>query len=643
MIKMIYIIAALLSTFSLPAETKAEAGAGAEVEVEVETKAEAKAKTETKTKTGVDDEIEIEIDLKEKLKKGLLKSFTENPLINEIVNYQPIEEHHFNLEAPQECGKDSSIKATAKTISCQFHSDGEREVVVSVCDHKKTYCKQEKIKAVVQKIKSTQPKIKENPNLKTLKMQRRVKEKIIARFKVMTPDEAIQAISTKQAALVMISADWCPPCNQVTEFTLQTEVFKNATKDLLLIYVDGDNPASEVWTQKLKTKYYPSFVVLNQNLDRVSVFSSINSKKHVERLNRALKNLNDPLDALAQRIEERKRGDFLRKIKDFFYSNENLIRDQKRHIEYLAAVGKYDEVLSYLESVNAKGVFKDIEMKSYYLSSKEKDEEFLEAFLDLNLNQNLNQNSDPNSNSNSNLNSNSDSDSESNSDPDPDPDPSSYYYYVLRDYCEKTKVEEDFSKACQSYKENYIQSLKVKESWPKQEKMLMGARYSKIKAHLADFFNEEKSKTKSLYARCVQDFDKLYEISPLGKKSRFIRIEQVDCLKSEGEEVEVLKSLAQDYPFEETFHRKLATHYAKNKAFKKALASNQNAIDYSYGYMWIYNVAERANYLRKVSKNKEALTLVEFALSEVVLNKEDTRLNRALKSLRAQYNALRVL
>ena len=397
-----------------------------------------------------------EANLKEQLKKGLLKPATKNPLINEIVDYKPIKGHHFNLEAPQECGKDSSIKATAKTISCQFHSDGAREVIVSLCDHKKTYCKQEKVKVLVQKIKSTQSKIKKSPSLQTLKMQKGVKEKILSRFKVMTPDEAIQAISLKKAAMVMISADWCPPCNQAKEFMLQTEAFKKVTKDLLLIYVDGDSLASEAWNQKLKTRYYPSFVVLNKSLDEVSVFSDIDLEMHIKKLNSALENLDDPLNALDRRIIERQEGGFLRKIKDVVYSNEDLVKDQKRHMEYLKALGKYDEVLTYLEKVDFNKSFEKIKMESYFLSSNEKDEEFLKSFLKQ------------------------------------DPSSSPFYYYALMEYCEKAKVEDNFSKACLDYKENYLQSLVSKENWPEQEKMLMTAIHSKIKANLASFFGEEK-------------------------------------------------------------------------------------------------------------------------------------------------------
>ena len=548
----------------------------------------------------------VEANLKEKLKKGLLKPITSNPLINEVVDIKPIEGHHFNLEAPQNCGKESSIKATAKAISCQFHSDGEREVVVSVCDHKKTYCKQEKVKTQVQKIKSAQSKIKESPSVETLKMQNSVKKKLLSRFKVMTPDEAVQAVPMKKAALVMVSADWCPPCNQAKEFMLQTKDFKEATKNLLLIYVDGDSPASEVWTQKLKTRYYPSFIVLNQDLERVSVFSDINSADHIQKLSAALNHIEDPLSSVEQRITERENGEFLRKVKDFFNSSAFILEDQKRHIGHLKAVGKYDELLAYLEKIESKKAFEFVQKEAYYLSSKEKDEEFLESFLNQ------------------------------------DPSASPFYYYALRDYCQKTKLENQFSKACMGYRGNYLQSLKIEAKWPEEEKSLTSAVYSKIKAKLYDFFEEEK-KAMSFYSQCVEDFEKLYEVSPLGKKSRSVRIEQIGCVKDENQGAEILKTLAKDYPFEETFHRKLARLYAKENKYEKALDNNQRAIDYSYGYMWLYNVAERVKYLKELSREQEALELVESALSEVVLNKEDARTNNALQSLRAQYDTLKVL
>jgi hypothetical protein len=387
---------------------------------------------------------------------------------------------------------------------------------------------------------------------------------------------------------------------------LQTEAFKEATKDLLLIYVDGDSPNSEDWNKKLKTRYYPSFVVLNQDLERVAVFSDINSGAHIKKLNEAISNLDDPLEKVEQRIAERKEGGFLRKIKDFFQSETNFVKDQKRYIEYLASVAKYDEVLDFLDKVEPNDEFEIIKKESHFLSSKENDVEFLKIFLSRS------------------------------------PEESPFYYYALTEFCGKTKKEEEFSEDCLKYKKIYLESIKINKDLPKEEQMLAKAINSKIRANLAEYFGEEEV-SKKLFNQCVQNFEDLYAISPLNKKSRSVRIEQVSCLKEESQSVEILESLVKDYPFEETFHRKLAKHYAKKNNFKKALESNQNAIDYSYGYMWIYNVSERASYIRKASMNQEARELVESALAEVVLSKEDARVNNALKSLRAQYEALKVL
>jgi len=546
-------------------------------------------------------------DIKDSLKKGLLEPATMKPLINETVEYKPIKGHHFNLEAPQECGDDSTIKPTAKTVTCQFHSAGSRDVVVSVCDDEKSYCKQEKIKTEVQAAMSKEPKIKKGPSLETLKMQKEGKKKLLGNFKMMTQDEAVQAIPMKKAALVMVSTEWCPPCNMAKEFMMQTDAFKEATKDMLLIYVDGDSPASTSWMKKLKIAAYPSFAVLNKDLEMVTVFSSVYSNDFVEKVSSALKTLDDPIVSVMQRITERKQGSFLRKLKDFFNSDESIKNDEKRQIEYLASTYKMDELLKNIESMDSKENFVIEELNAKYFTLKEKDEEFLKTVLSQ------------------------------------DPD-DVYYYGALTEFCKKTQDEKTkkFSKECLDYKKTYLAYLgKDHDDLSSAEAKLLSAGNKKSKAELASFFEEPEEKVKALYAECKSQYDDLYELTPLKKKSRTVRLEQISCIKEEGQNLELLISLAKDYPYEETFHRKLSSHYSKNKDYVKALKEAELAVDYSYGGFWVMNMSKKAEVLEKLNRKKEALSVVETALSEVVIDDvDDKRLNYMLKNLRARQSSL---
>ncbi|MEM7646201.1 MAG: hypothetical protein AAF203_04780, partial [Pseudomonadota bacterium] len=71
------------------------------------------------------------------LKKDLSTMSISSPLINEMVAIDPITDHHFNLEAPQNCGEKASIDKNARKIICQFHDSGTHKVTVSVCDNQK--------------------------------------------------------------------------------------------------------------------------------------------------------------------------------------------------------------------------------------------------------------------------------------------------------------------------------------------------------------------------------------------------------------------------------------------------------------------------------------------------------------------------
>jgi thiol-disulfide isomerase/thioredoxin len=499
---------------------------------------------------------------------------------------------------------------TAKKVTCQFHSSGARTVTLSICDDKKTFCKQQKVSLEVQKAKSKNPKINQSPTLSTLKMQKDIKEKLMKDFKVMTTDEAVQAISMKNAALVMVSADWCPPCNYAKEFLLQTEDFKKATKDLLLIYVDGDSPNSKPWIQKLKTFFYPSFVVLNKDLKVVSVSSEISSDKFIKFLNKGISNLDDPISDLNQRLAQRNSGSLLRKAKDFFKADKSLQEDKKRQLEYLLARGKFKEVLSNIKNIEDKDLYKAYELDSKFYVSMFGDKDvikdktlFHKEYLDQN------------------------------------PDDMIDYLGVLKEFCEdfkkdKTSVSSECLDYINSYKK-YLQSSvdhkKGVDSLAEKEHLKM--RLAVDNASLAEITGDIKASNK-FYKECRDSLKSLFKYSPLKEKSRTLRMTELSCVKDKSKKIALLKDLAKDYPYESTFHTKLFYFYKKNKDVAKALESNQKALDFSYGSIWLNNVNSRVNYLIELNRNKEALELADKTLNEVELSKNDLRTERQLKALR---------
>ncbi|MGH1469010.1 MAG: hypothetical protein ACRBBP_09050 [Bdellovibrionales bacterium] len=565
--------------------------------------------------------------VEETLKGGLVEPAVKDPLINEVVTYKPIKDHHFNLEAPQECGKESTIDPTARQITCQFHDSGNRQVRLSVCDNAKKYCKQELIDVAVRQKKSGIPRIKTSPTPETVKMQKQTKKLLMASFKSMSPDEAKQAVSTKKAALALVSTDWCPPCNMAKEFLLPTDKFKYATKDLLLIYIDGDSPDADAWAPILKSRFYPTFIVLNKDLESVGLFSDISSKTHLEKLKDSLTLLSDPYTALETRIDERIEESLLQKVKDFFASEESIDLDQKRFLAYLSARGKLKEEIKYMKAFSSEKYKNELlaaEQKTFLFGqqdpklSEEDAKKRKEELAKLALTRPIEGND--------------------------------FYSYSLQSFCASTQDKEtkENSKKCKGFTSKYEAHLdKNKEKdWDKilpSEKLISEANYFSEKASLAELSNNKKEAA-SNYASCFQAYNKLYQHSPLKTKSRSVRLQQLYCLTDDDsqseEKFKVLTSLVKDYPFEETFQRKLASHYLKKKDYKIAAEYNEKALKYSYGALWAYNMSAKAKIQQGLKKDKEALLTLEEALGEFVLEKEG-RSSGTIKMLRGQYEALK--
>lgn len=570
-------------------------------------------------------------DTKTKTVKDLLVQDTvEKPLINELVEIKPVQDHHFNLEAPQDCGNDSSIDASARMVSCQFHSAGTRKVTVSVCDNDKNYCKQEKLTVNVKPQNSGNLRISQTPLKETLKMQTETKNLLMADFKNLNPSEARQAITTKKAALVLVSTDWCPPCNMAKEFLLPTDKFKNTTKSLLKIYVDGDRPESVNWEPLLKTKFYPTFVILNKDLKPVALFSDINLEKNTQAIEKALLKLEDPIYKLKTRIENRRNGNFWQSIKDYFYTESSIEDDKKRYIDHLGALGQFKEQITYIESLENKSDFKYDLLKAYFMADMMGQEPYdLEGFKEEDLkakkisdlekliveSQKLKED----------------------------------YFIPLTTYCEITKNSEtkEMSENCLQH----ISDFQKEKEWnkglakTKAEKTIENANNLYLNARIFEILDEE-AKADELYAECFKTYDKLYQMTPLEKKSRSVRIEQLKCMNNNKvasmEKEKFLKALAKDFPFEETFHRKLSKYYQSKKEYKKALSENEKALKYSYGRMWLYNVYQKSELLKALEKNKEAFEVLGKALDEVAIEKETSvGSNTVLKMVRKQYETLK--
>ncbi len=563
----------------------------------------------------------------EMLKKNLVRNLTLDPIINEIVSYKPVDDHHFNLQAPQNCGLNGTIDKSTRVINCQYHTAGKHNIVLSVCDNANTYCKNERLTVTVQNQLSKNPKIKVPPSEDTIKMQNEVKIKLQSEFLVMSPEKAKASLEDKKAALVMISAEWCPPCNLAKEFLISTKKFQDQTKDLLLIYVDGDSPTSTQWAPILKSYFYPTFIVLNKNLENVAMFTDTESNVFFDNLSKGISMLGDPNTKLEVRIKNRLEGRYFQKFLDLFASGDSVELDQERYIKLLEVRSEIQEQIDFMKAIS-KEKYKDqivmAELKLFMFgrqdlelspedSKKRQDALVLEA---LNLS----------------------------------PDKDEFYFSNLKDFCEATKDQSSkkVSSKCKEHVQNYVAYLEKKRSEPlknifESEKFLNKADYYLELAKVNQILGESKLASDN-FKLCFNELEKLYVYSPLKEKSRSIRFQQMYCLKdveSSQKSLAVLESLSKDYPFEETFQRKLSAYFLEKKDFVKALEYNEKALKYSYGIMWAYNMSTKASILEAMKKKSEALEVINQALKEIVMDK-GSKITRVVTMLRDQKQSLEV-
>lgn len=567
------------------------------------------------------------------LSESLVEVRVKRPLINERVVIKPTTNHHFNLEAPQDCGNEATMDPSARRIECQFHSDGVKKVTVSVCDDKKKYCKQEHLKFQVRNAKSGTPRIKQDKSAETLKAQKDIKKVLMDGWKSITPEQAVANMNGKKGALVMVSTEWCPPCNVVKEFLLPTTQFKNLTKDLQLIYVDGDSPLKDAWQSRLKTFFYPSFVVLNKNLEVVDLtVGSLYFYKFQNFITKAIKNSADPLTNAKERLEQRIAGTFSRKIMDLFVPQSQIDEDEERVLNSFTARNDNQSYLEFTRKMSAEKYTSEIlaiQFNDFWFGKSSKDltpEEQNKKLLKiartlLSFYPLMNMESKDRSD------------------------------FIQHKFCMVPKTKDLDSKKDLTTEECEVvfrriedrMAWKAKTVLPKlleHEKLDFNATQAKEKADLA-MIRSKNEQAEEFKKSCRSDLAKLYSFTPLGQKSRAIRIGMIQCLAS-GDQVQslnILLSMVNDYPYDSTFYRKLADHYMQKKDFKKALEVNENAVKYAYGDFWGGAIVQRTNILKALKKEKQALSLIEETLGEVVLRKDDNK-NWWMNSLRAQQNEL---
>jgi len=528
---------------------------------------------------------------------NLVKPFPAQVMRNEVVEFKPVKDHHFSMEAPQKCQEARPFEHTPRSIKCQFTAAGASSAQLNVCDDKKTFCKPVTLALNVAAGASGEP-------VRLLKNQHsngELKKVLVPGFTMGPPAEIIaQAKKRKQPVLVMISTDWCPPCNEAKEYLLNSEPVMAATKDWFKVYVDGDSLDSVAWEKHVPYKYYPSFVLLNSRMEEIARFNGeLRQSDFIAWAKEQARRLEDPIEALTARVLARKNGSFKQRIKDFVSGESpaekqaddvRLLRwalDQKKHeiIAQITPGGKFPELAQELGAYRVSRIEEDEN------PDKAKKLELMKAVVDAAYNG----------------------------------EDWAAWVATLCDE-DETLCREQIQRV-----EGREKILNARQGLTKAE---MASMLAEEYLYVADVFEKlkDKNKMKMYAAKCVSNYESLKSLSHL-KLGRSAQQNLMPCLEMSGQFDKahvLLKQLIMEYPNEPTFLLRAARLFRKQKYLIGALGWVDKAIEKAYGFNWFSAQLIKVDILLDLKRVKEAEKVIAETLEEARVSEDKNNRNQTV-------------
>lgn len=539
---------------------------------------------------------------------NLIQTFPAEVLRNEVVEFKPVKDHHFSLEAPQNCGGGNLITRSTRALKCQFTEAGAKQATFNVCDDKKTFCKPVSVSlTVAAKAAANSERLNKN-----LGLNQKLRHDLVQGFVMGTPEEMKkQAAAAGKPVFAMISTDWCPPCNEAKEYLLVSPAFTNASQNWFKVYVDGDSLQAAAWERTIPYSFYPSFVFLTDKFEEVARYTGPLRQADFSAWAAEVSQWkDDPVADLKKRVFARLDGSMIQRLKDLVKSVtvEKRRREELRLLKWaldqkesatvarLIQEGKYPELEHELLAAEIAKL--DEEMKEQ--GSDTKKDQRIELYQRL-LNQLIRKDG---------------------------------WAGTLNDFCVYD------SKACtpqQVHIEERIQFLTERPGLTEAERASMLAEEYYI---LGDMFQTlgKKDREKQMARECVAQYEKLGAQSKL-KLSRAGRQGMIACLDSAGETARAeaeLKPLIEAYPSEPTFLARMARLHRKAKKLNSALEWINKAEQVAYGYNWFSAQLIKADILLDLKRGAEAKAVLAEALGQVQIDgAQDSRNQLTVARLRA--------
>jgi thiol-disulfide isomerase/thioredoxin len=541
---------------------------------------------------------------------SLLQAYPTAVLRHEVVSFKAIKAHHFSPEAPQSCGDGSLVENTPTQVKCQFAAAGPVHATFNICDDKKTFCKTVGADLTVREQSAAEAR---KLLVKNQDLNRAVKHALVPGFAQGTP-AAMRAAAAKagKPVFLMISTDWCPPCNEAKEHLLASETFKKTSDGWFKIYVDGDALEADEWDRIVPYRYFPSFVYLDRDLKEVARYTGPLREQEFKAWAAKVGGwTGDPIAAVRARVLARFDKSLTQRLSDWMRlkSEESRRSDETRLLKWALDQDDQDLLERFGKTYDVEKRFPEqaadwLRHRLDHLSEADrKNGQYIDMnnrLLDLLRTEDG-------------------------------------WAAVLDDFCSTD------AKACAPHLREVDARLEFLAKRPGLTQAERASWLGEEYTYLTDVYQMlgRKTEEQKLARDCVKSYDRLAPAAPstgLLKVSRAAHQGQVTCLELAGRYSEaeaVLKPLIAAYPSEPTFLTRMARVLRREKKLAPALVWIGKAEEVAYGYNWFSTELLKADILIELKRGGEAASVIDAALGRVNLDStQDSRDQAVVARLR---------
>ncbi|MES2768682.1 MAG: thioredoxin family protein [Bdellovibrionota bacterium] len=237
--------------------------------------------------------------------ESLLKPMLNKYVVNEMIDIRPIEGHHFNLKANNNCNLVKPQTLKPEFMQCQFEESGMYKINAYICDDKESFCKFEKLDVLVSAPRGYKKAMKKRVSSNILYVPKAELSAPPGFVKNRDQFAIAEAKKKNQPLLIVFSAQWCPACNMLDENVWQNKKFQDQAKGVVKLILDVDSDISWDLKEKFKIGGYPTTVLTTSTLNEIGRFVGYRTETAVSNwLGAQLAQKDNPIEMVVSKVEK---------------------------------------------------------------------------------------------------------------------------------------------------------------------------------------------------------------------------------------------------------------------------------------------------------------------------------------------------